>query len=200
MTGLPVVEVFSDYICPWCYLDTVRTDRLQREHGVELRWSVFPLHPETPEEGTELAELFAGREELIRDMQIRLRQVAQSEGLPLAERTRTYNSRRAQELGKWAEARGRGDAFRKAVFEAFFVNGRNIALVDELVRIVEAAGLPGDEAQAVLADGSFAAAVDADWQRARELGVTAVPTHLCGGKRVVGFGSYDDLVRLIGKG
>src|SRR6185369_1684232 len=200
MTGLPVVEVFSDYICPWCYLDTVRTDRLQREHGVELRWSVFPLHPETPDEGTELAELFAGREELIKDMQARLRQVAQAEGLPLAERTRTYNSRRAQELGKWAEAQGRGEAFRKAVFEAFFAQGCNIALVDELVRIVEAVGLPGDEARTALADGSFAAAVDADWQRARELGVTAVPTHLCSGKRVVGFGSYDDLVRLIGKG
>jgi predicted DsbA family dithiol-disulfide isomerase len=178
----------------------VRTDRLQREYGVELRWTVFPLHPETPEEGLELAELFGGREEHIRATQARLRQLATAEGLPLAERTRTYNSRRAQELGKWAEEQGKGDPFRLAVYQAFFVEGRNIALVDELARIAEAVGLPGNEAREVLAAGSFAAAVDADWQRARELGITAVPTHLCAGRRLVGFSPYEDFVRLIGKG
>jgi predicted DsbA family dithiol-disulfide isomerase len=72
--------------------------------------------------------------------------------------------------------------------------------VDELVPIAEAIGLPGDEAREVLAAGSFAAAVDADWQRARELGVTAVPTHLCAGKKLVGFSPYEDFVRLIGRG
>jgi predicted DsbA family dithiol-disulfide isomerase len=59
--------------------------------------------------------------------------------------------------------------------------------------------LPGDEARAVITTGRFAAAVDADWQRARELGITAVPSHLCAGKRIVGFSSYDEFVRLIGK-
>jgi predicted DsbA family dithiol-disulfide isomerase len=52
----------------------------------------------------------------------------------------------------------------------------------------------------VLAAGSFAAAVDADRHRARELGVSAVPTHLCAGRRLVGFSPYEDFVRLIGKG
>jgi predicted DsbA family dithiol-disulfide isomerase len=173
---------------------------LQREYGVELHWTVFPLHPETPEEGMELSELFAGREEQIKAMQTRLRQLAEVEGLPLAERTRTCNSRRAQELGKWAEAQGKGDLFRKAVYRAYFVDGRNIAKLDELARIAEAVSLPGDEARAVLTAGSFAAAVDADWQRAGELGITAVPSHVCAGKRLVGFSSYDDFVRLIGKG
>ena len=177
----------------------MRTDLLQREYGVELAWTVFPLHPETPEEGIELAELFAGREDMIKEMQVRLLRLAEAEGLPLMERTRTYNSRRAQELGKWAEAQGKGDLFRKAVYGVYFVEGRNIAKVDELVRIAEAISLPGDEARAVLTAGSFSAAVDADWQRAGELRITAVPSHLCAGKRLVGFGSYDDFVRLIGK-
>jgi predicted DsbA family dithiol-disulfide isomerase len=177
----------------------VRTDRLQQEYGIELRWSVFPLHPETPEDGLALAELFAGREGAIAEMQARLLRIAAAEGLPLAERTCTYNSRRAQELGKWAEAQGQGDLFRRAVYRAFFVEGRNIARVDELVRIAEAIGLPGDEARAVLAAGSFSAVVDADWQRAGELGITAVPTQICAGRRLAGFGPYDDFVRLIGR-
>lgn len=177
----------------------MRTDRLQQEYGIELRWTVFPLHPETPEQGTELVELFAGREEQIKVMQARLRQQAASEGLPLADRSRTCNSRRAQELGKWAEKQGQGDAFRHAVYRAFFVEGRNIALLDELVRIAEVVCLSGDEAREVLLSGSFAAVVNSDWQRARDVGVSAVPTHICGRKRLVGFSSYDEFVRLIGK-
>ena len=177
----------------------MRTDRLQREFHVELHWTVFPLHPDTPEEGIELSELFAGREADIKAMQARLSQLAASEGIPLVERSRTYNSRRAQELGKWAESRGAGDLFRRAVYRAYFVDGINIALVDELVRIAGSVGLPGDDARDVIETGSFASAVDADWQRGGELHVTAVPTHLCSGKRLAGFSPYDDFVRLIGK-
>lgn len=64
----------------------MRTDRLQRDFGAALRWSVFPLHPEIPEEGMDLAELFVGREEQLGAMQARLLQLSIEEGLPLAER------------------------------------------------------------------------------------------------------------------
>lgn len=178
----------------------MRTDRLQREFGIEVRWSVFPLHPETPEEGVELSELFAGRDLDIRAMQERLLQVAAREGLPFSTRTRTYNSRRAQELGKWAEARGRGNSFHQAVYRAYFVEGRNIALIDQLLQLVEASDLPVQEAQDVLISRSYAAAVDADWQRSRQLRISAVPTHLCDGRKLAGFSSYEGFVRLIGQG
>jgi predicted DsbA family dithiol-disulfide isomerase len=178
----------------------VRTDRLRHEYNVGLHWTAFPLHPETPDEGLELTEIFAGRETQLKAMQERLRQVAAAEGVPLAERSRTCNSRRAQELGKWAEEQGRGEAYHQAVYHAYFVEGRNIALVDELLRIVTEFGLRSDEARHVLTAGSHAAAVDADWQRSRELGITAVPTHLFGGNSIVGFRPYEDFVRLIEKG
>jgi len=171
---------------------------LQQEYGVELRWSVFPLHPETPPEGMELTELFAGREAMIREMQARLHQIAVAEGVPMMERTRTCNSRLAQELGKWAESLGRGDEFRRAVYRAYFAEGSNIGLVGELLKVAAVAGLPPAEAEAVLGERSFAPAVDADWQRAGKLGITAVPTHLCGGKRLTGFNAYDAFVELIG--
>jgi predicted DsbA family dithiol-disulfide isomerase len=147
----------------------------------------------------ELSKLFTGREAEIAAMQGRLTQLAAAEGIPLTVRTRIYNSRRAQELGKWAESRGAGEPFHRAVYQAYFVEGINIALVDELVRIADSVGLPTDEARAVLTEQSFAAAVDADWQRAGELRITAVPTHLCEEKRLAGFSDYDDFVRLISK-
>ena len=145
----------------------------------------------------ELSRLFSGREAEIEAMHTRLSQIASREGLPLTKRTRTYNSRLAQELGKWAGFHGKGNAFRAAVYHAYFVDGSNISLTDELLRIAASINLPVEEARTVLATRSFAAAVDADWQRAMELRITAVPTHICGGKKLAGFGSYDDFVRLI---
>ncbi len=97
-------------------------------------------YPDTPEEGLELSELFAGHEADIEAMQTRLAAIARVEGLPLAKRTRTYNSRRAQELGKWAESLGVGTAFRQAVYGAYFVDGRDIALIDELAKIAGSSG------------------------------------------------------------
>lgn len=162
-------------------------EALLADAPVPVRWVPFPLHPETPEAGRELADLFAGRGVDVAAMLRRLRAVAQGLGLPLGDRTRTYNSRRAQELGRWAETLGRGEAFRAAVFRAYFAEGRNIARAEELERIAGSAGLPGPEARRVLEEGSFAAAVDRDWAEARARGVTAVPTHRYRGRESAGY-------------
>jgi predicted DsbA family dithiol-disulfide isomerase len=171
----------------------VRTDRLKQEYGVDLVMREFPLHPEIPEAGMELSDLFAGREAMIVSMQARHQQVAADEGLPLTNRSRTYNSRRAQELGKWAEAQGGGGAFHHAVYRAYFVDGMNIGLIDELVTIAASVGLPADDAREVIASRRYAAAVDADWQLAKDKRITAVPTHLYGAKRLAGFSTTTNL-------
>ena len=123
----------------------------------------------------------------------RLKRVAGELGLPLADRTKTYNSRLAQELAKWAEAEGKGDEFHDAVFRAYFVEGKNIANVDTLVGLSESVGLPGDEARRVVRDRTFREAVDADWRRSRALVITAVPTLVMGGHGIAGFQPYEAL-------
>ncbi len=178
----------------------MRTDRLKQEFGVEFKWRVFPLHPEIPDEGIEISKLFAGREADIKAMQDRLLKIAAMEGLPLSSHSHTYNTRKAQELGLWADSLGHGDLFHKAVYLAYFRDGRNIALTDELLSIAESAGLPVPEAQAVLTGRSFSSAVDADWKRAGEMRITSVPSYICNGKIMAGFGSYENFLRLIGKG
>ncbi len=177
----------------------MRTDRLQKEFGLEIKWKVFPLHPEVPEEGIEITRLFAGMEMRIKSMQARLRQAANAEGLPLTERSHTYNSRRAQELGKWAEAQGKGDAFHRAVYRAFFVEGENIALIDELAGIASEVGLSADNARGVIESGSCRSSVDADWESAASLGISAVPAYIYGSRRLSGFAPYADFVKLIEK-
>ena len=174
----------------------MRTDRLREEFDLQLRWSVFPLHPETPEEGRELSDLFAGHMD-IDAMRQRLYRVAEELGLPMGQRSRTYNSRRAQELGKWAEEQGHGEAFHMAVYRAYFVDGRNIALPAELETIAAGLGLDAGVARKVIEKGSHAAAVDADWQRAAALGVSAVPTSIYQERALVGFQPYAYYRRLI---
>ena len=126
-------------------------------------------------------------------MMLRLKQVADELGLPLGERTMTYNSRLAQELAKWAEAKGKGDEFHDAVFRAYFVEGRNIGKGDELAQIAASLGLPEEEARAVLTSRTFRKEVDSDWLRAHEMGITAVPTLVINRQAVVGAQPYEVL-------
>ncbi len=170
---------------------------MKNERDIEIRWLAFPLHPDTPEEGLTLKELFAGRDVDIAAIEKRLQAVADSLSLPLGARAKTYNSRLAQELSKWAESKGKGEKFHHAVFRAYFAEGRNIALVDELAALAESAGLPAEEARRVVLSREFRRAVDDDWERSRALGISAVPTFIAGSKRLVGFQPYEALAALV---
>jgi predicted DsbA family dithiol-disulfide isomerase len=197
MTKPIVLEVFSDYVCPWCYLGAARVARLKKDHGVEVKMVHFPLHPETPAEGRSLEELFAGRGYDIPKMQAQMRARMAAEGLPYGERKMTFNSRLAQELAKWAETQAGGEAIHEALFRAYFVDGKNIGDPEVLAQIAESVGLPGDKAREVVATRSFKAAVDADWQKSREYGVTGVPTYVAGERGVVGAQPYEVLEQLV---
>ncbi len=157
----------------------------------------FPLHPETPPEGQSLEELFAGRNVDVTAMQAQMRERMAAEGLPYGERTHTYNSRLSQELGKWAEGQPGGEAIHDALFRAYFVDARNIGDVDTLVEIAQGIGLDADQAREVLEQRTFKAAVDADWNRSHQYGVTGVPTFVAGGYGVVGAQPYEMLEQLL---
>jgi predicted DsbA family dithiol-disulfide isomerase len=164
---------------------------------VEIRWTAFPLHPETPAEGRSLEDLFRDQPFDLSAAAARLKSVALKEGLPYIDRNMTYNSRLAQELGKWAESRGRGEEFHLQAFRAYFADGENIAEVPVLVQLAESAGLPADEAENVVLERRFRNAVDADWARSRRMSITAVPTFLLENQRVVGAQPYESLEKLV---
>ncbi len=133
-------------------------------------------------------------------MRAHLRQTAARLGLPFGDRRMTFNSRRAQELGKWAESKGRGPAFHRAAFRAYFADGQNIARVPVLEEIVEAIGLPAREVPNVLDRGDYRESVDRDWQRSRSSGITAVPTFQLNGQQLVGAQSYAVLAEMVRAG
>jgi len=162
-----------------------------------VTWTAFPLHPETPPEGRTLQDLFTGQPVDIPAMLARLKQVARELDLPFGDRQMTFNSRLAQELGKWAEGQGRGDSFHLAVFRAYFQHGENIALPSVLLRLCAGVGLDPAAAREVLELRTFREAVDRDWLRSRQMGITAVPTFVIDGRRLVGAQSYTALESLL---
>ncbi|HSF03020.1 MAG TPA: DsbA family protein, partial [Solirubrobacterales bacterium] len=122
-----------------------------------------------------------------------------AEGLPYGERTMTYNSRLAQELGKWADTQPGGEAIHDALFRAYFVEARDISQVAVLLDIAERAGLSAAGAREVLERRTFKEAVDADWAVSRQYGITGVPTFVAGRYGVVGAQPYEALEALVRK-
>jgi predicted DsbA family dithiol-disulfide isomerase len=175
----------------------VRIDQLRKAYDFEVKWIAFPLHPEIPEEGLALADLFKGVQVDINKVQARLKEAAADLGILLGERTRTYNTRHAQELSKWAEAQGAGEAFHRAVFKAYFVDGKKISAVDELIKIVDDLGLSGEAARKALSSGTYKDAVDVDWARVSQMGITAVPTFVMGPGKITGAQPYDVLEKFM---
>jgi len=157
----------------------------------------FPLHPETPAEGVSIEELFAGRDIDMDAMYQRMKDLMEAEGLPYGQRTHTYNSRLAQELGKWADTQPGGAQIHDALFKAYFVDGKNIGDVDVLVDIAASAGLSAEAARAVLEARSFKEEIDQDWALSRAYGITGVPTFVAGGYGVVGAQPYETLEQLL---
>jgi predicted DsbA family dithiol-disulfide isomerase len=177
----------------------VRIEKLKQTFEIDATLVHFPLHPETPAEGRSMAELYAGRNVDPEAMYARMKGLMDAEGLPYGRRTHTYNSRLAQELGKWADTQSGGEAVHDALYKAYFVETRNIADPEILVEIAGSVGLPSDEARAVLSERRFKDAVDADWAKSHRYGVTGVPTFVADRYGVVGAQPYEVLEQLVEK-
>jgi predicted DsbA family dithiol-disulfide isomerase len=175
----------------------VRIEKLRAAYDLTIEWVHFPLHPETPPEGKSLEELFRGRNVDRKAMHAQMKARMDAEGLPYSERTHTYNSRLAQELGKWADTQPGGEAFHDAMFRAYFVEARDISRPEVLLEVAERVGLPRADAARVLDERTFKEAVDRDWELSRRYGITGVPTFVAGDRGVVGAQPYEVLERLV---
>ena len=179
------IDIWSDIACPWCYigkrrLETALTDHPQRD-DIQVTWHSYQLDPSLPEhyEGTE-ADYLASRKgmpvEQVREMFGHVAEQAAGEGLAYDfDRLVVANSARAHELLHLAKERGLGDEVKEALLSGHFEHGLDIGDVDALVRVGVAAGLDEGEVRASLADGRYEAAVAADIDLARQIGVTGVP-------------------------
>ena len=146
-----------------------------------------------------MEELFAGRDLDIPAIQEHLKELMRLEGLPYGNRTHTYNIRLAQELSKWGERFSESSMLNQKIFEAYFVDGQNLADQDLLAKLAGEVGLSTQEATEVLGNRLYKEAVDIDWMRSRQIGISGVPTFVIGKYGISGAQPYEMLERFVVK-
>ena len=122
------------------------------------------------------------------------RQKAQDLGLQFGQISKIFNTRLAQELSLWAFDQGKGEQFHFETFKAYLVEEMNLHEKRVLLGLVEKIGLPTGEAEKVLESRRYKKQVDQDWEEARRLTITAVPTMIHHTGRLVGAQPYERMI------
>ena len=189
-----LLVMFSDYACPWCYLGRARLQKAVE--GLEQQPTLirpFPLNPDTPPEGLDLATHLADKGIELDAAFARLTPLMAAEGLEYPQAApsarRIWSTRRAQELALWAEEQGdpaRVEVLHDRLFRAYHVENLNVYELDVLERLTDEVGLDGTAGRAALERGDLVAARELSWRTARRAGITGVPTYVAGRYGIVG--------------
>ncbi|WP_018547654.1 DsbA family oxidoreductase [Streptomyces sp. LaPpAH-108] len=193
------VEIWSDIMCPWCYIGKARLDKaiesLDGRDGfsrddVEIVWRSFELRPDQPRTpGATLGEMMRANLGLQPGETVELfekiRVLGEAEGLDIRlVGVRPVNSFDAQRLVHLAAEHGSADRMKSELFRAYLTEQRNVADHEVLVEVASAAGLDPEAVREVLAGDAYAEDVREDERAAARRGVTGVPTVFVDGVRV----------------
>lgn len=181
------LTLFTDYICPFCFIGDLRLQRLRETYSVLVNFRFLEIHPETPETGI-LVEALDYDESRWRDMMSGLAELADEEGITLPPLRRLANSRAALLLAEAAKQAGRDPfyALNHALYVAHFLNGENIAEHGVLRTIARQAGIPDSLVEAAWSDDKYASTLDYNRQLAVQGGISGTPTFFIGQQRLVG--------------
>jgi predicted DsbA family dithiol-disulfide isomerase len=187
------VDVWSDFVCPWCFLASTSLAKLKESHGVEVVWHSYELRPQG---SPPMPEAYRARIEATRPQ---LEAMArQNYGVELHSGPFGINSRAALIGDKYAESQGKGDAYHAATFKAYWQEGRNIEDRAVLRDIAQSAGLDADKFSAALDEPMYEDAVLFDIEQAQNFGLSGVPALIFANKYLVsGAQPYDSLVKVV---
>jgi protein disulfide-isomerase len=181
------VEVWSDIMCPFCYIGKRHyesaLEKFEGRDQVEIEWHSFQLDPSIPKKISSkenvyqyLADKKGISYEQSEKMHERVIEMAKSAGLDYRfDRAIVANSFDAHRLIQLAKANGLGDAAEEKLFRAYFTEGRDFGDHDTLIQIGKEIGLDPEEIDAALVSDEYAEKVERDIQEAAEIGVQGVP-------------------------
>ncbi|MFT3770225.1 MAG: DsbA family oxidoreductase [Minicystis sp.] len=180
------IDIVSDVVCPWCLIGVRRMEQaLEAFPDVEatITFHPFLLDPSTPAEGVDLRDRLRRKYGMDPEaMFARVEAAARESGIPLdfAKVRRSVATLRAHTLLRHAEDKGTQRALKKALLDAYFLEGRDVGDVDTLAEIAAAHGFEPDEARALLRDEAELQETRAEAARVAEDGVTGVPFFVIG--------------------
>ncbi|MDH5710264.1 MAG: DsbA family protein [Gammaproteobacteria bacterium] len=187
MANLPEIQltVFSDYICPFCYVGHHRLMRLRDSYDLKINWCFLEIHPENSATGEPVTDLDYSSEfwdQLMKN----LKRVATEENIPLAEHTFTTNSKDALLLAETCKQLGR-DVFydlHEKLFSAFFVDKKNIGDREVLREIAQGCGIDNAFIDNAWSDIRPQQRLLENFNQARQFHINSVPSFVFG-KRVL---------------
>ncbi|SDN30064.1 Predicted dithiol-disulfide isomerase, DsbA family [Lutimaribacter pacificus] len=195
------LDIFSDPICPWCYIGKTRLDRALEQrpgHPFTIEWHPFQLNPDMPREGMDrrayLEAKFGGREAAVKAYMPVVEHAAQA-GLTIDFEAiaRTPNTMDAHRLIHWAGIEGRQTFVVSALFRAYFTEGRDIGDAEVLADIADSAGMDAAMIQRLLASDADLQEIRERDAAAREMGINSVPTFLVNRQHAVPGAQATDL-------
>ncbi|GER82887.1 DSBA oxidoreductase [Thermogemmatispora aurantia] len=201
------IEIWSDLVCPWCYIGKRRLEKAlagfpQRER-IRLAWRSFQLDPQAPHEARESVSAMLARKYGVslaeaEAMNARVSALAAQEGLTFhLEQARYGNTFDAHRLLHLAAAHDLTQALAERFFRAYFSEGAALSEPETLRRLAGEVGLPAEEIELVLHSSAYAEAVHEDERRAQELGVQGVPFFLFAGRYAVSGAQPVSLLRQV---
>lgn len=186
------LDIFSDPVCPWCYIGKANLDRAleaHADHPFRIEWHPFQLNPDMPAEGVDKHDYLAAKfgEDRLVQMHLRLKEASRAAGAEIDPDTprRMPNTMDAHRLIHWAGLEGRQTAVVSAIMRAYWREGRDISNAGVLADIAAAAGMDRAVTARLLASDADADDIRARDADARAKGVSAVPTFLIAQQYVV---------------
>ncbi len=197
MDNQETLYIFSDYVCPWCYLGHSRLKKVLKKFKVDTEIIHFPLHPDTPHEGRKLTDLFRCTENDLSEKNNHMQKLMDEENLSFMPRTHTYNSRLAQEIGFWAEKiKGKFEIHDK-IYHAYFSEQKNLSDPEVLFKIINSLNLSYSEAKKVISERIYKNDIDKQWETSYKVHVSGVPTYYIDKKVLVGAQTEENLITLV---
>jgi len=184
-----LIEIFSDVVCPWCYIGKRRLDQAlaqMPESDFEIRWRAFQLYPMLPAEGVPRDVFMQARFGSADSAAIYARILEEAVPLGLSldfdAIQRAPNTLRAHRLLAWAAGGAVQHRLAEVLFRYYFCDGRDLCDPGALADAAAEAGLDRDLAVAAIAAGAGAESVAADLRHAEEAEITGVPFYALGGR------------------
>lgn len=187
------IDIFSDTICPWCYVGKKRFEAALAQRpdlNASVVWHPFELNPDMDEEGMDREEFYRekfGEGDKREAMRANLVNVGDAIGIPFAfeKSTRIPNTARSHALIFWAQQQGRGNEVVEALFKAYFTSGQDIGDIEVLSDIAASAGMDRELVNARLESDYDLEAIRAVSRRAKDLGLSGVPCFIINRKFTV---------------
>jgi len=126
------LTVFSDYICPFCFIGMQRAEQLAREFPIEIVWKGLEIHPEVPPQGIPLEGFMP---EMLANLEAQVRALAEEIGLEMQMPEKLSNSHLALLGAEYAREYGKLAEYHEMVFSAYFQNGKDIGDIETLVEL-----------------------------------------------------------------